>query len=716
MTRLVHVTSVPTRILAPALAVLGMLAVPTTGHAVLGGTKTFEVGSFDALDKGETKGAAIESSGKVTVGYRPLRAEIPGTTAFSCLARSKDLLVGAADKSSIQRITPVPKRARKKPGTSPLRVETLAELDGVVVTAMAELPGGDVVAATLPGGTLHRVTRGGKVTPFAELKVEQVWAMLVHDKRLLVATGPKGELWSLSLDGGDAKVVLDVDEKDLMSMAVVGRDVVVGTAPRAKLYQVTSELDGLLLTDFGADEVRALGVSGRHLVAAVNKFSDRKLTSLDALTKTLNRTSLVGQPPSGSLANERPPSADAEIHAVDLGPQRDLARASEAPWEGWLSKSKQYFTSVMPLDDAGTVLVSSSAGGKIYRVRGRRNASTVADLEERQATALCRAPKGPVFATTAHGAAVYQLDAAPASEARYRTEVLDAKFPASYGALVLRGAGAIEVRARSGPSKEPDKRWSEWKTVKLAKEGSGRRGRLVDLPHRRYLQVEVALQEPGSELRSLEVFYAPENLPPLMTGIAISRPSFDPNDGKEPSSDVTIKWKVDDRDGDKLLYDVRVRPEGADDSQWMKLNADDELVTKTELKWDLTTVPDGVYEVEVKASDEPSNGTANALTDQLVSAPFVVDRQRPTISGAVVDGNTIRATATDIGGIINDVSFSINGGPFRAASPKDGLFDGPMEAFELTLPETLGQGSHRVVIRARDSFGNIGTLAVVVKR
>jgi hypothetical protein len=704
------------RVLFPALGLLGMLALPASGNATLGGTKTFEVGSFDSLDKGETKGAAIESSGKVTVGYLPLRAEVPGTTAFSCLATAKGILVGAADKASIQRVTPAPTRQRAAAKGADLRVEPLAELDGVVVTAMTELPGGDVVAATLPGGKLHRVTRAGKVSAFAELKVEQVWAMLVHEGRLLVATGPKGELWSLSLSGKDPKVVLDVDEKDLLSLAVIGKDVVVGTAPRAKLYQVTSELEGLLLTDFGADEVRAITVSGRHLVAAVNKFSDRKLTSLDALTKTLNRTSLVGQPPSGSLTSERPPSADAEVHAVDLGPQRDLARASEAPWEKWLSKSKQYFTSVMPLDASGTVLVGSSAGGKIYRVRGRRNVSTVADLEERQTTALCRAPKGPVFATAAHGAAVYQLQATPAAQARYRTEVLDAKFPASFGSLMLRGAGAIEVRARSGPSKEPDKRWSGWKTLDLVADGSGRRGTLKGLPHRRYLQVEIALQEPRAELRNLEVFYAPENLPPLMTGVAISRPSFDAGDGKEPSADITIKWKVDDRDGDDLVYDVRVRPEGADESQWIKLHSDDELVTKTELKWDLTTVPDGVYEIEVKASDEPSNGTAHALTDQMVSAPFVVDRQRPRISGAIVDGNTIRATAQDVGGYIHDVSFSINGGPFRAASARDGLFDGPMEEFELRLPEGLGPGRHRVVLRARDSFGNIGTLALVVER
>ena len=64
---------------------------------------------------------------------------------------------------------------------------------------MAELPGGDVVAATLPGGKIVRVDGKGKVTPFATLQVEQIWRLLVHKGRLFAATGPKGELWSLSL-------------------------------------------------------------------------------------------------------------------------------------------------------------------------------------------------------------------------------------------------------------------------------------------------------------------------------------------------------------------------------------------------------------------------------------------------------------------------------------------------------------------------------------
>ncbi len=127
-------------------------------------------------------------------------------------------------------------------------------------------------------------------------------------------------------------------------------------------------------------------------------------------------------------------------------------------------------------------------------------------------------------------------------------------------------------------------------------------------------------------------------------------------------------------------------------------------------------MPDGVYEAQVIASDEPSNGIARAACDEVVSAPFVVDHKRPAIDGVKVSGLSITGTASDEGGQIHDVAFSVDGGPFRAASPSDGLFDTGREGFQLTLPEPLAPGRHRVVLRARDAFGNIGSHAVIADK
>lgn len=712
------------RLLALGAATAGLLP----GAAIAGGTRTWTISEQAEFDKGETAGAAIESSGRVTVGYLPARGEVPGTTAFSCLSTKGGTLVGTADAATIQRVVP---GKRKRPGREErkakdkdaeaateaelprLVVEQVAKLDGVVVSAMVELPGGDVIAATLPGGKLVRVDRKGKVTPFATLEVEQIWALLVHDGRLIAATGPKGEVWSLSLAGKDPKVLLDVDEKDVLALTTVGKQLVAGVAPQAKLYRVTDKPQGELLFDFAGDEVRALVTTKTGLVAAVNTFADRKLTSLDALTKTLDRTSLVGQAPAGSLDGDRAMQASGKVYHVDLGPKRDLDRALEATWETWLDRDKQYFSSLLALDEVGTVLVSSSDDAKIYRVRGPRDVATVADLEERQATALCAGPKGEVIAAAAHGAAVYELGAVAATKARYVSDVLDTSQPAAFGSVRLRGNGPLTLRARTGPTAEPDKRWSAWKNIALVRESTAWRGDLSSLPHRRYLQLEVVLAAPDAELREVAAFYAPENLAPLLTRVEVDRPGID--DG-ETDPKVTISWKVDARDDDDLVYDVRVRPEGTGDDAWMGLTPPGELTTKRELKWDISTVPDGVYEIEVTASDEPTNGTGKARTDELVSPPFVVDRQRPAISTPTVTGNRVKAVATDASGHIHDVTFSIDGGPMRAASAADGLYDSGSEAFEIVLPPELGKGSHRVVMRARDAFGNTASVAVLVKR
>lgn len=703
--------------MSPRTALLGLAALLALAPvaAVAGGTRTFRVDDFDDFDEGEAEGAAIEGSGKITVGYRAARGDVTAAASvFTCAADGKDkalAYLGTADAAAVHRVKIVGGKGGPEPKT-----ERLAELPGAVVSALAQLPGGDLVAATLPGGKIHRIDARGKVTEFAALKVEQIWALVPHEGRLLVGTGPKGELFSLDLQGKDLKVLLDSDEKDILSVLPVGKDVVVGTSPGAKVLQVNAGLEGDLLHDFSGDEVRALALVEGGLVAAVNDFSDRGLSSLQALTKALNRTSLIGQPPEGNLdaTSSSAPSASADLWFVDLGPRRDLSRAAEATWDTWLHRDKQYFTALLSSQaPAREVLVASSQQGKVYRVRGRRDVAAVADFEERQATALCRLGDGAVLATAGDGAAVYRLAAAPASKANYRTDVFDAKQPATFGAVYLRGDGELGLRARVGPSDEPDKRWSEWKTVSLKRDGDALTGALA-VPVRRYVELEVTLA-PGSELRDLQLFYAPENLAPLVSSVDIARPEFDLDDSDEPDGKLTIKWKADARDDDELVYEVRVRPEGGDEKQWISLSGADP-VTKKEYKWDMGSVPDGVYEAQVIASDEPVNGVTRAARDEVVSAPFVIDHKRPAVEGVKVSGRTISGTATDEGGYIHDVAFSVDGGPFRAASPTDGLFDSGREGFSLTLPEVLAPGRHRVVLRARDSFGNLGTQAVVADK
>lgn len=696
-------------------AVVASLVSPAFAHA--GGTKTFSAATFEELDQGETEGAAVESSGRVTPGFVAQRQELTATTAFTCIGSRNTVLVGTSDEATIVEITPTKKALPRDDDESGIKTTTLAKLDGVVVSALTRLRNGDIIAATLPGGTLFRV-RGKNVTEFAKLDVDQIWAIREHRDRILVATGPRGELWSLSSKGDDAKIILDVDERDLLSLELVGPAVFVGTSPSARIYRVLDdEVKGALVHEFTGSEVRALAVTARgSMFAAVNAFDDRGVSGVKAVTQQLNRASLTNDTPIGSLdVSQTPLRSNASLHHVDLGRQHDPNRANEAAWEAWLTRTDQYFTAILA-DDRDSVLVASSAGGKVYRVSHPREAATIADLDERQAAGLCRTETGDAtFAIAAHGAAAYQLRVGPATTPRYRSRVFTADQPSRFGSLLLRGQGSLRVRARTGPTKEPGSQWTDWRPVAVEADAGGFRGTLAGLAKHRHLQIEVTLASSDAELRSMTAFYAPENLPPMLTQVDVAHPRFKANDAEEVSHDLTISWKADARDDDELIYDVRIRPEGSDDSQWIPINRDEPL-SQHEYKLDLDTVPDGIYEVEIRASDAPSNGSFAALTDELVSAPFVIDRQRPQVSDPRVQGRQLLAQVHDIGGYVHDVAYSIDGGSFHFASAQDGLFDSSTETVVIAIPDELTPGNHRLLIRARDSFGNLGALAMTLKR
>src|SRR5690606_11985248 len=120
------------------LAAASLALAPAVAGA--GGTRSFHLNDFNDFDAGEAEGAAIEGSGKVTVGLVPARGEVKGAASvFTCAADPKDrgaAYLGTADGSGVQRIKlGAPGKAGAEPTAS-----KLADLPGVVVSALAVLP------------------------------------------------------------------------------------------------------------------------------------------------------------------------------------------------------------------------------------------------------------------------------------------------------------------------------------------------------------------------------------------------------------------------------------------------------------------------------------------------------------------------------------------------------------------------------------------------
>jgi hypothetical protein len=373
-------------------------------------------------------------------------------------------------------------------------------------------------------------------------------------------------------------------------------------------------------------------------------------------------------------------------------------------------------------------------------------------------------------------AAVYAARPAdgPGTESgRYVSKVLDADYLAAWGALHWRGSH-VGFETRAGNTAKPDGSWRPWRPLLAAPEppGEGRGterqggdrggdreggvGHVEEAPSpadatgsaspahhaARYLQYRATLHGRDARLREVAVYVLPQNQRPRLTQISVA----DPGAGSGSSSGLglglglgslsgatstagatgltthaahtpvlKLRWKVDNDDGDELVYRLAVRP--VDGAVWRPLagmgGATGDPLTRPELDWNTETIPDGRYVVRVTASDERSQPAERALSSFLDSEPLLVDNRKPEVLAVTVRYPTIHGRIEDLASPITEIAVAIDGGEWRLLSPTDGIADEKVESFTLTLPR-LSRGPHAVAIRASDSNDNLGALQLEV--
>ena len=138
----------------------------------------------------------------------------------------------------------------------------------------------------------------------------------------------------------------------------------------------------------------------------------------------------------------------------------------------------------------------------------------------------------------------------------------------------------------------------------------------------------------------------------------------------------------------------------------------------TSFTWDSTEVPDGMYQIQVTASDRPSE-PESPMKGEASSGVFAVDNSPPAVktdAPVIAIDKTVSITGTATSGLVfvKAVQFTIDTGTdTMAAAAVDGLFDSPSEPFKLTtLP--LTSGVHKINITVYDWSGNTGTSTVNV--
>jgi hypothetical protein len=395
----------------------------------------------------------------------------------------------------------------------------------------------------------------------------------------------------------------------------------------------------------------------------------------------------------------------------------------------------------LAFDSRGRLLAGTGNRGHIFAITAPDDFSDLLKAPASQVTAFAKAPGGGLYAATSNLGKVFVLGPGPEAEGTYQSDVFDAKIFSRWGRAQFRGAGNVDLYARSGNVDNPDRNWSAWKKIDLGKNGE------TGIPAARYAQWKAVLHAgtatPGVD--SLALNYLPKNAAPEIddvtvqvgmkyqpmpktTGISMgsdssgsSGPHFEvPTPSSRDRDSIGVKWNAHDENDDQLVYSLYYRGDG--ETRWLLLK--DNLTDKA-YSFDASLLPDGGYTVKVVASDAPSHSPGEALTASKESRRFEVDTTPPRIENlaASVEAGQIHVTfrAGDSFSPIKRAEYSVDAGEWKYVEPLGQLSDAKTENYDFKItPEAAKDGGasseHVVVVRVYDRYENMGAAKTLIRQ
>ena len=509
----------------------------------------------------------------------------------------------------------------------------------VAITALALDSDGTLYAGASPGGRVYRFAPNGKRETLLQTRETFVHALKITPQGLYVATGgPRAALYRVENPSAVAanpiaKPLVVLPQTHLNSLAASGSDIYAGTADDAVLYRVNSAGQATALyqaTNPATSGGGSITIQSGGQTQVINVASSPTSVADSALGNPLQRRGGItgGNEITAIVADE-----NGEIYFGTLGASSVYRyTASRGVEEYW----KAPMGAIYALTRSGGDLYAGCDGGDVWRLSGNLGdvrAARVLDATQPQVLALASQGQN-LFAATANNAAVYQIGAS-ATETKtgdqtgneYDSDIFDAKNVVRWGAFNTLGSG-VAVETRSGNTVDPDATWSNWQPL-----SDGR----IASPASRYLQYRAKFEENGTLSRIEALYRAPNRAPKVVLTL--------PKGGETVRGDKTLTWTGTDPDGDALRYAVSIA--GAD-GQFAPV--EDATPTDAKVELDTTKYADGVYRLQVRASDAARN-PGEPLDDAATSLPFTVDNSAPTFGNLNVektaDGWQINATAQD---------------------------------------------------------------------
>jgi hypothetical protein len=732
------------------------------------GTRTWEQSKFDELTKGTANGVAIRSAGglELAPSFKLLYAT-PSTYIWA---------VAADDAGNVYAATGSPARVYRI--TPDGKASVIFEPQELQVQALAVAPNGAIYAGTAPDGKVYKIDHkpsekaspsknDSKSTDKDALKdaakplldpswsssvyfapeTKYIWDLLLDKSgNLYVATGDHGEIYKVTAKG-EHSLFFKSDETHIRVLAFDAQgNVIAGTDGSGLVYRISAAGEAFVLYSAPKKEITALALDrdGNIYASGVGEKKAGTGTSPTGGTSTMITlgtnapvaTTTQGPGTPATPTPTSPPIGQIPIPSGGANGGSDVYRIAPdgSPSRIWTSHEDIVYA--LAFDSQNHLLAGTGNRGHVFAITGQDEFSDLLKAAASQVTGLAKASGGGLYAACSNLGKIFVLGPGPENEGTYESDVFDAKIFSRWGRAEFRGAGNVELLARSGNVDNPDRNWSAWKKVDLTKDAE------MGVPAARYAQWKAVLHAGTTKpsVESVTLNYLPKNVAPEIDDVTVqvgTRYQPVPKSGTTLGTDLSgssgghfeppvpsthdrdaigVKWNAHDENDDQLVYSVYYRGDG--ETRWLLLK--DNLMDKA-YSFDASLLPDGGYTVKVIASDAPSHSPGEALTAEKVSRRFEVDTTPPRIENltASVEGTQIhvRFRAEDGFSVIKRAEYSVDAGEWKHVDPVGQLSDAKAEDYDFKLSLDAGRdiaSEHVVVVRVYDKYENMGAAKAVL--
>ncbi len=683
------------------------------------------------FDGGDMHGITPTSTGDLCLAERLTRLVTSNENFMWSLvvANNGDLYAGTGTDGRIYRITPDGK------------LQLFVKLPVISVQSLLLAKNGDLWAGSSPEGEVYRITPDGKAKMVFKAPEGYVMA-LAQDQQgdiLVGLAGGEGEIYKIPPAGAKPSLLCKTSEQHILCLTKGPHgNIYAGTANHGVVYRITPD--------------------GKESVVF-----DSPATSVTALAFDKDGNLYAGCAPKGTvyaIDGDKPPVT--VIHNDNAGITAMVSAADGTVYASSGSTVYHIFNphDVQPLDnpaDVNILALAVSSSGRLYA--GTGNAAEVYATDPPETTVTGR------YTSTVHDAGLparwgqiqwtAQVDPGDTLNIYTRTgnvAMPDASWSGWDTPQPVAGSYAVTspvgryLQYRVDMSAPANKTGLAMKEISISYLPNNRPPTVsINAPNggaywSKSQTIRWTASDPDKDTLSYKVFYSSNNgaswtpllgattesKPVATTTAATSTPSSQSKSANESALDgiqvptvaqVTAVLNKHPEIPTELRAKIIEKAKEANAEIAAKKSsapAPAASSRETSRKWDTKKVPDGTYLLKVVASDRPSN-PIGALDATAISQPFIICNAKPIIAAESKDVKVMPDKSVEVKGVVSQtlvpvtgVQYRIDSGEWLSAIPANGLFDAPLESFEIKT-EPLAAGSHTLEIIAFNACNNTAT-------